>query len=65
MSKTTAKINCTCTTGQAAQFQDDTHGKGVRVANLKTNSLKSGSTMVDVTCTVCGQKHSIQASRLN
>lgn len=63
--KTVAKVNCSCTTGDAAAFQDKVYGKGVRVANLATKSVKSGLSTVDVGCTVCGRKHTVQESRLN
>ena len=41
---------CNCSGTPAADFQDKTYGKGMRVMNLdfkKTNA----------TCTVCGAKH--------
>lgn len=39
---------CNCTEGIAAQYQDRTYGKGLRVHN---EMEKGGST-----CTVCGSK---------
>ena len=63
--KTVAKVQCSCSTGDAAAFQDKTYGKGVRVANLSTKSVKPGLSSVDVYCTVCSRKHIVSDSRLN
>lgn len=52
--KTTVKINCACTDGAAAKFQDTKYGKGVRVANV---TLKGDVKNRDVRCTVCGTVH--------
>lgn len=41
---------CTCSGTPAADFQDKTYGKGMRVMN---SDMKKSS----YTCTVCGAKH--------
>ena len=63
--KTVAKVSCSCTTGPSAAFQDARYGKGVRVANLSTKSVRAGVSSVEVSCTVCGKKHTVSDSRLN
>lgn len=63
--KTVAKVYCNCTTGDAAKFQDQLYGKGIRVANLSTKSVKSNVSSVDVSCTVCGHKHMVSTTQLN
>lgn len=61
--KTIARVSCACK-GQSAEFQDQRYGKNVRVANLQTKSDKPGVSTVDVTCTCCGHKHSVNKTQL-
>ena len=57
--KRIAHINCSC----KHEFQDKEY-KGRRVANLMDKSVKGGSNMVDVKCTVCGKAHIINVNQL-
>lgn len=61
MSKKIAHVHCKC----KHDFQDARYGAGVRVANLKTKSVKGGSDSVDVKCTVCGVTHAINIHKLS
>jgi hypothetical protein len=64
MSKSIAHISCSCT-GQAAQFQDNKYGKNIRVANVATKTDVPSSSSVQVSCTVCGSKHTVSKSTLH
>jgi hypothetical protein len=49
MAVTVEVKRCSCTGGKAAEYQDATYGKNMRVMN---EDQKKG-----YTCTVCGSKH--------
>lgn len=56
MKQGTAKVRCAC----KHEFQDRTHGPGIRVANtLKLPQGTQKPSTLQVRCTVCSHVHSV------
>ena len=60
MKNGTAHVACKC----QHKFQDDTYGKGVRVANTLAKKQGDKSDAIDVRCTVCAAIHHIKESEV-
>lgn len=59
MKQGVAKVACKCT----HDFQDKTHGSGIRVANTTAKQDASRGTAV-VRCTVCKTTHEVPLSKV-